>query len=51
MPDDPANCWVVLRADGRLDPSIGVTLGWEKTAEAFAALSRREVRGKAVPTI
>jgi NADPH:quinone reductase len=40
-----------LTADGRLSPRIGLTLGWEKTAEAFAALSRREVRGKAVLTI
>jgi len=40
-----------LVADGRLHPRIGLTLGWEKTAEAFAALSRREVRGKAVLTI
>jgi NADPH:quinone reductase len=40
-----------LVADGRLRPRIGLTLGWEKTAEAFAALSRREVRGKAVLTI
>jgi NADPH:quinone reductase-like Zn-dependent oxidoreductase len=35
-----------LVADGRLRPRIGLTLGWEKTAEALAALSRREVRGK-----
>jgi NADPH:quinone reductase len=40
-----------LVADGRLSPRIGLTLSWEKTAEAFAALSRREVRGKAVLTI
>ena len=40
-----------LVADGRLDPRIGLTLGWEKTAGAFAALSRREVRGKAVLTV
>jgi NADPH:quinone reductase-like Zn-dependent oxidoreductase len=40
-----------LVADGRLRPRIGLTLGWDKTAEAFAALSRREVRGKAVLTI
>jgi len=40
-----------LVADGRLRPRIGLTLGWEKTAEALAALSRREVRGKAVLTI
>lgn len=37
-----------LVADGRLRPRVGLVLGWEKTAEAFAALSRREVRGKAV---
>jgi len=40
-----------LVADGRLRPRIGLTLGWERTAEAFGALSRREVRGKAVLTI
>jgi NADPH:quinone reductase len=40
-----------LVADGRLRPRIGLVLGWEKTAEAFAALSRREVRGKAVLTM
>jgi len=40
-----------LVADGRLRPHIGLTLGWEKTAEAFAALRRREVRGKAVLTL
>ena len=40
-----------LVADGRLRPRIGLTLGWDKTAEALAALSRREVRGKAVLTI
>jgi len=40
-----------LVADGRLRPRIGLTLGWEKTAEAFAALRRREVRGKAVLTL
>jgi NADPH:quinone reductase len=40
-----------LVADGRLHPRIGLTLGWEKTAEALAALGRREVRGKAVLTI
>jgi NADPH:quinone reductase len=40
-----------LVADGRLSPRIGLTLGWEETAEAFAALGRREVRGKAVLTI
>jgi NADPH2:quinone reductase len=40
-----------LVADGRLRPRIGLTFGWEKTAEALAALSHREVRGKAVLTI
>ena len=40
-----------LVADGHLRPRIGLALGWEETAEAFAALSRREVRGKAVLTI
>lgn len=40
-----------LVADGRLRPRIGLTLGWEKTAEAFAALGRREVRGKVVLTL
>jgi NADPH:quinone reductase-like Zn-dependent oxidoreductase len=40
-----------LVADGRLRPRIGLVLDWGKTAQAFAALSRREVRGKAVMTI
>jgi NADPH:quinone reductase-like Zn-dependent oxidoreductase len=40
-----------LVADGRLRPCIGLTLDWQKTAEAFAAISRREVRGKAVLTV
>jgi NADPH:quinone reductase-like Zn-dependent oxidoreductase len=40
-----------LVAVGRLRPRIGLTLGWEKTAEALAAFSRRGVRGKAVLTI
>jgi len=40
-----------LVADGRLRPRIGLVLDWRKTAEAFAALTRREVRGKAVMTI
>ena len=40
-----------LVADGRLRPRIGLVLGWERTADAFAALTRREVRGKAVLTL
>jgi NADPH2:quinone reductase len=40
-----------LVADGRLRPRVGLVLDWERTAEAFAELSRREVRGKAVLTI
>jgi len=40
-----------LVADGRLDPRIGLILDWEKTAKAFAALSQRAVRGKAVLTM
>ena len=40
-----------LVADGRLRPRIGLELDWRKTAQAFAALTRREVRGKAVMTI
>lgn len=40
-----------LVADGRLRPRIGLVLDWGKTTEALAALSRREVRGKAVLTI
>lgn len=40
-----------LIADGRLRPRIGLVLSWERTAEAFAALASREVRGKAVLTL
>jgi NADPH:quinone reductase-like Zn-dependent oxidoreductase len=40
-----------LVADGRLVPRIGLVLGWEKTADAFAALTGRNLRGKAVLTI
>ena len=39
-----------LVADGRLKPKIGLVLDWEQTAAALAALSRRELRGKAVLT-
>jgi NADPH:quinone reductase len=37
-----------LIADGRLVPRIGWTGDWTQTAEAFAAMARREFRGKAV---
>jgi NADPH:quinone reductase len=37
-----------LVADGRLWPRIGWTAGWTRTADAFAAMARREFRGKAV---
>jgi NADPH:quinone reductase len=40
-----------LVADGRLRPRVGLVLGWERTADAFAALTRRDVRGKAVLTL
>jgi NADPH:quinone reductase len=39
-----------LVADGRLTPHIGLTLGWEQTPRAFAALADRTLRGKAVLT-
>jgi len=39
-----------LVADGRLKPCIGLVLDWSRTVEAFAALSGRELRGKAVLT-
>ncbi len=39
-----------LVADGRLTPYIGLTLGWEQTPRAFAALADRTLRGKAVLT-
>jgi len=39
-----------LVADGRLTPHIGLTLGWEETQRAFAALADRTLRGKAVLT-
>ncbi|HUB39949.1 MAG TPA: zinc-binding dehydrogenase [Streptosporangiaceae bacterium] len=39
-----------LVADGRLAPHIGLTLGWEETPRAFAALADRTLRGKAVLT-
>jgi NADPH:quinone reductase-like Zn-dependent oxidoreductase len=37
-----------LVADGRLAAHIGLTLGWEETPRAFAALAARTLRGKAV---
>jgi NADPH:quinone reductase len=40
-----------LVAEGRLRPRIGLVVDWQKTTEAFAALTCREVRGKAVMTI
>jgi NADPH:quinone reductase-like Zn-dependent oxidoreductase len=40
-----------LVADRHLRPRISLTLEWEKTAEALAALNRRDVGGKAVLTI
>jgi NADPH:quinone reductase-like Zn-dependent oxidoreductase len=40
-----------LIADGRLVPRIGWTGDWTRTADAFAAMSRREFRGKAVLTV
>jgi NADPH:quinone reductase-like Zn-dependent oxidoreductase len=38
-------------ADGRLVPRIGWTADWTRTADAFAALAAREIRGKAVLTL
>jgi NADPH:quinone reductase len=40
-----------LVAAGRLRPQIGWTADWTRTADAFAAMSRREFPGKAVLTI
>jgi NADPH:quinone reductase len=40
-----------LVADGRLRPQIGWTADWTRTADAFAAMARREFAGKAVLTI
>jgi NADPH2:quinone reductase len=40
-----------LVADGRLRPRIGWTADWTRTADAFAAMARREFRGKAVLTV
>ena len=40
-----------LVADGRLRPRVGWTADWTRTADAFAAMARREFRGKAVLTV
>jgi NADPH:quinone reductase-like Zn-dependent oxidoreductase len=40
-----------LAADGRLKPRIDLITDWHQTADALAALARREIRGKAVLTI
>jgi len=40
-----------LVADGRLKPHIDLITDWRQTADALAALARREIRGKAVLTI
>jgi NADPH:quinone reductase len=40
-----------LVADGRLTPQIGWTGDWTRTADAFAALAKRECAGQAVLTI
>jgi NADPH:quinone reductase len=40
-----------LVADGRLRPQIGWTADWTRTADALAAMARREFSGKAVLTI
>jgi NADPH:quinone reductase len=42
---------VDLIADGRLIPSIGWTGDWTRTADAFEALAKRQVPGKAVLTL
>jgi len=42
---------VSLVADGRLTPLIGARLDWEHTADAFAAMADRTLRGKAVLTV
>jgi NADPH2:quinone reductase len=40
-----------LVADGRLTPQIGWAGDWTRTADALAALAKREFSGKAVLTI
>lgn len=40
-----------LVADGRLRPRIGWHRDWSETPQAFEALAKREVRGKAVLTV
>jgi NADPH2:quinone reductase len=40
-----------LVADGRLRPGIGWVGEWTRTADAFTAMARREIRGKAVLTV
>jgi NADPH:quinone reductase len=40
-----------LAGDGRLRSRIGWTADWTRTADAFAAMARREFRGKAVLTV
>jgi NADPH:quinone reductase-like Zn-dependent oxidoreductase len=40
-----------LVAGGRLRPRIGWTADWGRTADAFAAMARREFRGKAVLSV
>jgi NADPH:quinone reductase len=40
-----------LVADGRLTPQIGWIGDWTRTADAFAAMAKREFSGKAVLTI
>ena len=40
-----------LVADGRLRPRVAWTADWARTGDAFAAMARREFRGKAVLTV
>jgi NADPH:quinone reductase len=40
-----------LIAEGRLVPRIDLVAGWHRTADALAALAKREIRGKAVLTV
>ena len=40
-----------LIAEGRLVPRIDPVTDWHRTADALAALAKREIRGKAVLTV
>jgi hypothetical protein len=48
---DPAAPGGLRLADGRLRPRIDLSADWTRTVDAFTALARREIRGKAVLTV